>query len=146
MNDINWKQNALSRHDAHKRNLAYEHEDSQSKLQQALLSHMLEGKISTDDFVDEKVVYSENRDSVLRMNTWTVGNEQVKTINCARLTSTNHRCSNGMVHLIDRMFKPVSKSIADVIGTDPELSLLNTCKRIILKIFFAQKLMSRCFL
>lgn len=128
LNDIDWKHNVLDRHETHKRNLAYDHEENQSKLQKALLGHMLEGKISTDDFVDEKVVFSENRDSVIRMNTWNVGNEQVKTVNCARLTSINHRCSNGMVHMIDRMFKPVSKSIADVIGSDPELSLLNTRK------------------
>lgn len=128
MNDIDWRRNALDRHEAHKRNLAYDHEDNQSKLQKALLSHMIEGKITTDDFVDEKVIFSENRNSVLRMNTWNVGNEEVKTINCARLTSINHKCSNGVVHMIDRMFKPVSKSIAEVIGTDPELSLLNTCK------------------
>lgn len=128
MNDIDFRRNALDRHEAHKRNLAYDHEDNQSKLQKALLSHMIDGKITTDDFVDEKVIFSENRDSVLRMNTWNVGNEEVKTINCARLTSINHKCSNGVVHMIDRMFKPVSKSIADVIGSDPELSLLNTCK------------------
>ncbi|ODN05167.1 Transforming growth factor-beta-induced protein ig-h3, partial [Orchesella cincta] len=126
MNDIDWKRNALDQHEAHKRTYAYEHEESQSKLEKALLGHMLEGRISTDDFVDEKVVFSENRDSVIRMNTWNIGNERVKTVNCARLTSINHKCSNGMVHMIDRMFKPVSRSISDVIGGDPELSLLNT--------------------
>jgi transforming growth factor-beta-induced protein len=90
---------------------------------------MIDGKLSTHDFVDEKVLYSQDKDkSVLRLNTWNVNGEKVNTINCARLVSVNHRCSNGMIHMINGVIKPVTKTIADVVTSEPELTTLKSCK------------------
>ncbi|CAG7823701.1 unnamed protein product, partial [Allacma fusca] len=87
-----------------------------------VLSHMVETNIFTQDFVDEKMIYSENPASVIRMNHFLVKGETVYTANCIRMTSVNHRCSNGVVHMIDRMMSPVTQSLFDIVSTDTRLS------------------------
>jgi uncharacterized surface protein with fasciclin (FAS1) repeats len=105
--DDDWRSNALNQQDTwrrtHGRQVTYSHQENNQDLQQILLGHMIGGKFSTDDFVDEKVLYTENKEGVLRMNTWRTGSETMKTINCARLTSVNHQCSNGMIHMVNRI-------------------------------------------
>jgi len=128
VDEDDWRQNALLEQNEWQTNVAPTQEDNRN-LQKSLLNHMTSGKLSTDDFVDEKIIFSENKESMLRLNTWNIGNEKVSTVNCARLTSINHQCSNGMVHLVDRVIKPAQKSIADIVDTDPQLTTLRSRKK-----------------
>ena len=124
--DEYWRNALLEQRDEYKRLASYnsvgDEDDQSGTLADTIRSHMISGKISTDDFVDEKVIYSDQDSSVLRMNTWNMGGERMNTINCARMTSVNHGCSNGMIHLIDRMLLPVTESLAQTLARDPNLS------------------------
>ena len=104
IDENDWRSNTLDQYDAWRQSqgngITYSHQDNSRDLQKTLLSHMIQGKLSTDEFVDEKVLYTENKDGVVRLNTWNVGTEKLKTVNCARLISVNHQCSNGIIHMV----------------------------------------------
>lgn len=107
-----------------------EHQDEDNSMASVLLNHLVSGVLSTDDFVDERVIYSEKSGGggILRLNKWEVGAEKVETINCARILSPNLRATNGMVHRIDRIIAPVTQSNYEVLNSRPELSMWSSCE------------------
>lgn len=79
-----------------------------------------------------QVLYSDNANSSVRVNIFPAPGERLMTANCARLTSINNYAENGVVHVVDRMIRPVTKTLADLLAQDSQFSVLRTCKLLLL--------------
>ena len=44
--------------------------------------------------------------------------------NCARVTSRDHRATNGIVHIVDRVILPATQTIAEIVQNDVQLRSL----------------------
>ncbi|KAK8753712.1 hypothetical protein OTU49_001192 [Cherax quadricarinatus] len=88
-----------------------------------ILSHVTKGIIYASDLHDEQVLHSLAENSTLRINTYST-NPPAATVNCARLVSVNQHSTNGVVHTIAKVLEPVTKSLADLITSDPQFSVL----------------------
>lgn len=88
-----------------------------------VLSHLTQGIHYASDLHDEQVLFSMADNSTLRINTYgTV--PPVATVNCARLVTINQHSISGVVHTIDKVLKPVTKSLAGLISSDPQFTIL----------------------
>ncbi|XP_071520134.1 transforming growth factor-beta-induced protein ig-h3-like [Panulirus ornatus] len=88
-----------------------------------ILSHMSSGIYYASDLHDEQVLHSMTENSTLRINTYST-NPPAATVNCARLVSVNQHSTNGVVHTVDKVLQPVTKSLADLISSDRQFSIL----------------------
>ncbi len=61
--------------------------------------------------------------ATLRINTYST-QPPAATVNCARMISVNHHSTRGVVHSIDKVLQPVTKSLAELITSDPQFSIL----------------------
>ncbi|KAG7158339.1 Periostin-like 2 [Homarus americanus] len=104
--------------------------------QSIVMSHMTKGIYYASDLHDEQVLHSMVDNSTLRINTYST-NPPAATVNCARLVSVNQYATNGVVHTIDSVLEPVTKSLADLISSNPQLSVL---KRLVSKANLLTKL------
>lgn len=48
------------------------------------------------------------------------------TANCIKVTNRDNTASNGVIHVVEKTLKPVSKTLMDLISGDPEMSYLKT--------------------
>lgn len=53
---------------------------------------------------------------------------KVVTVNCARIIYGNQVATNGAVHVIDRVIRPVSGTIKDILEENENLSSFAVCK------------------
>ncbi|XP_063903324.1 transforming growth factor-beta-induced protein ig-h3 [Zophobas morio] len=90
-----------------------------------VLSHAVAGFIDLTDYANEDIIYSENKNSSIRINTYPTQNyEKMVTVNCARITKPNNLASNGIAHLIEGVAVPATQSIQDIIKEHKKLSNL----------------------
>lgn len=75
-----------------------------------------------------QVLYSDNANSSVRVNFYHAPGERLMTANCARLTSVNNYATNGIVHVVDRMIRPVTKTLAQLLAQDSQFSVFISCK------------------
>lgn len=75
-----------------------------------------------------QVLYSDNANSSVRVNVYPAPGERLMTANCARITSINNYATNGIVHVVDRMIRPVTKTLAELLAQDNQFSVLISCK------------------
>ncbi len=61
--------------------------------------------------------------ATLRINTYSTV-PPAATVNCARMVSVNQHSNHGVVHSIDKVLQPVTKSLAELITSDPQFSIL----------------------
>lgn len=61
--------------------------------------------------------------STLRVNTYSTL-PPTATINCARIVGINQHSANGVVHTIDRVLRPVTRTLAELVESRPEFSIL----------------------
>lgn len=94
-------------------------------MKDTLSCHVADGSLEMTDFMDEKVLYTEAKSSI-RINVYRDHPEgPVMTANCAPMTHrTDFPASNGVVHQIESMLKPVTRTLAEILKSDPELSTL----------------------
>lgn len=50
------------------------------------------------------------------------------TANCKRVSSRDNLASNGVIHIVEEVLQPVTKSLMDIISSNPQLSYLKTGK------------------
>ncbi|XP_049789948.1 transforming growth factor-beta-induced protein ig-h3-like [Schistocerca nitens] len=93
-------------------------------MKEVVLGHMVPGFQEIGDLVDEQVLYSDNNNSTLRFNMYAAPGERLLTINCARVTSINNYAENGIVHIIDRVIRPVTRTIGQLITEDAQFTRL----------------------
>jgi hydroxymethylpyrimidine/phosphomethylpyrimidine kinase len=48
------------------------------------------------------------------------------TANCIRVTSRDRVATNGVIHTVEKVLKPVSQTLLDIVSSDPEMSYLKT--------------------
>lgn len=65
--------------------------------------------------------------ATLRINTYSTV-PPAATVNCARMVSVNQHSTRGVVHSIDKVLQPVTKSLAELITSDPQFSILYQCE------------------
>lgn len=51
---------------------------------------------------------------------------QVMTANCKRVSSRNNLATNGVIHVVEELLQPVTKSLTDIVSSNPQLSYLKT--------------------
>ncbi|XP_044266983.1 transforming growth factor-beta-induced protein ig-h3 [Tribolium madens] len=88
-----------------------------------VLSHAVAGFVDLTDYSNEDIIYSENKNSSIRINTYpTQNHEKMVTVNCAKITKPNNLASNGIAYLIDGVATPATQSIEDIIKEHKKLS------------------------
>lgn len=63
------------------------------------------------------------------MNVYPGEKEAVVTANCAEIKSSNNPTNAGLVHVVSRVLKPVEKTLAELIRSEPSLSMFSKGKR-----------------
>ncbi|XP_050737011.1 periostin-like isoform X2 [Eriocheir sinensis] len=88
-----------------------------------VMAHATEGVLYASDLRDEQVLPSMMEGATLRINTYST-QPPAATVNCARMVSVNQHSTHGVVHSIDKVLQPVTKSLAELITSDPQFSIL----------------------
>ncbi|XP_064609669.1 transforming growth factor-beta-induced protein ig-h3-like [Liolophura sinensis] len=86
----------------------------------SLLSyHMVQGRHSFKDFKRNQHHVTLYKDKKLMINKYSNG---ITTVNCARIVRPNEEATNGIVHVIDRVIKPLDEkgTLLDVINDDKQ--------------------------
>lgn len=95
-------------------------------LQNAILSHMIAGAIRSSSMDDEKVLETGNPEGgTIRIN-YFVRPDKIMTANCVQVTTRDHIASNGVIHTLSKVLKPVTETLLELVKTRPELSTLKT--------------------
>src|SRR2546422_340174 len=94
-----------------------------------MAAHMLTGFYRSGDFTDEEVLIPLHQGSTIRINLYQAAPQRLITANCAKVISANNDCTNGVVHVIDRVMPIPKSTIADLINSDPQFSILKDCKK-----------------
>jgi transforming growth factor-beta-induced protein len=89
-----------------------------------LKNHMVEGFFDSSLLNDEQVLNTTNPDSKLRITVYNTYPEKVVMANCAKVTSKDHFATNGLVHTVDKVILPATKTIADIIDSDVQFRSL----------------------
>ena len=94
-------------------------------LEDILTGHMVEGFIDSNDMHDEDVLHTmTSGDSKIRLTVYNLYPEKVIMANCAKVTSSDHYATNGIVHTVDKVILPTTKTIAQILATDASFQKL----------------------
>lgn len=95
-------------------------------LQNLLLGHLSFDTLTTSKINDEQLVETGSPfKSKIRINFY--GNsEKLMTANCRKVKSRDNIATNGVIHVVEGLLEPVTKSILDIISKNPQLSYLKT--------------------
>ena len=97
------------------------------QLADIIKGHVVEGFMDTSDFRDEALLttmLTGDNKSKLRVNVYNSYPERTVMVNCARVTSTDHYSTNGVVHMVDRVILPATKTISETIQDDTQFKTL----------------------
>ena len=95
------------------------------KLEDIIKGHMLEGFVDSSKIHDEGTMQTLNdQASRLRFTVYNTYPERTTFVNCARVHSRNHYATNGIVHMIDKVMMPASKTVGEIIGSDAKFTKL----------------------
>jgi transforming growth factor-beta-induced protein len=97
------------------------------QLKDIIKGHIVEGFMDTTDFQDEgmlSTMLTEDTRSKLRINVYNSYPEKTIMANCARVTSSDHFTTNGVVHMVDRVILPATKTISQIIENDVQFRTL----------------------
>lgn len=50
------------------------------------------------------------------------------TVNCVPLVTRDHMATNGVIHTVAKVLKPVTESLLDIVKSKPELNTLKKSK------------------
>lgn len=98
-----------------------------------VLNHIVSDWINIEDIENEQILVSEFDNRTIRMNIFPAPpNDKTYeyayryTANCAPLIKVNQMATNGIVHLVDGVLTPVTKSLMDVIRDRSDMAVLRT--------------------
>ncbi|XP_013095429.2 transforming growth factor-beta-induced protein ig-h3-like [Biomphalaria glabrata] len=95
-------------------------------LQNVLLSHMVDGLRRSSSMEDEQLLVTGNPEgATIRINHF-YKPEKLMTANCVPITASDILATNGVIHTVTKVLKPVMESLLDIIKSSPELSTLKT--------------------
>merc|ERR1712226_357117 len=98
---------------------------SQAKLSDIVGGHFVDGFVDMNDINDEDMIPTKTSSgSKIRMTVYNTYPEKVVMANCARVTSRDHRATNGIVHIVDRVILPATQTIAEIVQNDVQLRSL----------------------
>lgn len=103
--------------------------DDTEKLKQLILYHTVDGMLQSCDMNNNALVESLNDKNPLRVNLYSTlpifSNIVNKaTVNCARITGFDEKTCGSVIHEVNRVLVPPSKSILEIIKDDPKYSTL----------------------
>ncbi|XP_061191377.1 transforming growth factor-beta-induced protein ig-h3-like [Saccostrea echinata] len=90
-----------------------------------VLGHVTGGILTTTRLEDEQTITSANsKSSTIRVNFYDMVNDGIMTANCKRVTSRDNLATNGVIHVVEDVLQPVTKSLMDIVSSNPQLSYL----------------------
>jgi len=92
-------------------------------LDQILKAHMVEGFVDTADVHDEDILKSVTGLDV-RMTVYNTYPQRAVMANCAKVTSRDHYSTNGVIHIVDKVMLPATKTLKEMIENDVQLASL----------------------
>ena len=92
-------------------------------LDEILKAHMVEGFMDTADVHDEDILESVNGLDI-RMTVYNTYPQRSVMANCAKVMSRDHYSTNGVVHIVDKVIMPATKSLREMIETDVQFTSL----------------------
>ena len=92
-------------------------------LDEILKAHMVEGFMDTADMHDEDILESVNGLDI-RMTVYNTYPQRAVMANCAKVMSRDHYSTNGVVHIVDKVMMPATKSLKEMIETDVQFTSL----------------------
>ena len=98
------------------------------QLTEIIKGHVVEGFMDTGDFKDESLLptmLTEINKSKVRINVYNSYPEKTIMVNCARVTSSDHYTTNGVVHMVDKVILPATKTISEIIESDVQFRTLH---------------------
>lgn len=102
-----------------------------------ILSHIVPEVINIEDIENEQLLITEYKNATIRMNIFPrpPGNRRDDddneysyryTANCAPLIKVNQEAENGIVHVIDRVLTPVTKTILELLRERNDMAVMQT--------------------
>merc|ERR1719210_1429466 len=92
-------------------------------LDEILEAHMIEGFMDTADVHDEDILESVNGLDI-RMTVYNTYPQRAVMANCAKVTSRDHYSTNGVIHIVDKVMLPATKTLKEMIENDVQLASL----------------------
>ena len=90
-------------------------------LDEILKAHMVEGFVDTADVHDEDILQSVNGLNI-RMTVYNTYPQRAVMANCAKITSRDHFSTNGVVHIVDKVILPATKTLKEMVETDVQFA------------------------
>lgn len=102
-----------------------------------ILTHIVPEVINVEDVENEQLLVTEYENATIRMNIFPrpPGKRRDEedneysfryTANCAPLTKVNQEAENGIVHVIDRVLMPVTKTIMELLRERGDMAVMQT--------------------
>ena len=90
-------------------------------MDEILKAHMVEGFVDTADVHDEDILQSVNGLNI-RMTVYNTYPQRAVMANCAQITSRDHFSTNGVVHIVDKVILPATKTLKEMVETDVQFA------------------------
>lgn len=97
------------------------------------LNHMVEGWVNMEDVKNEDVLTTNFENATIRINLFPrpPNSQQYEypfryTANCAPVVKINRVSSNGLIHVVDKVLPPVTKSVMEIIKDRMDMAVLRT--------------------
>merc|ERR1712241_1307125 len=90
-----------------------------------LKAHMVEGFLDTASIHDEQILETVNGYDI-RMTVYNTYPQRSVMANCAKVISRDHYSTEGVVHIVDKVIMPATKSLKEMIETDVQFSALKS--------------------
>ncbi|KAJ9584000.1 hypothetical protein L9F63_021652, partial [Diploptera punctata] len=99
-----------------------------TNMKDVVLGHIVSGIKELNSYKTDKVLYTDNHNSTIRTDSHFDfrTTQRITIANCAKVISTNNLATNGIVHVVDRVLRPVTKTLAELIGEDSKFSTLKS--------------------
>lgn len=103
-----------------------------------VLNHIVKGWVDVEDIQNEQILNTEFEKSTIRMNVFPklqMYNQReseedvypyLYTANCVPIVKPNKIASNGIVHMVDQVLMPVTKTVMELISERDDMTVFRT--------------------